>query len=98
MPYQSSSRGFERARKLGHVPTADNADLNLYTGTDVTNLGPSQQGGSQTRSNNTISRHVNLANPQFVFFSLANNGSQVVAYSGAVSPFFERSACRAGQR
>ena len=79
--------GADTTVSIGIAPTADNADLNLYTGTDVTNLGPSQQGGSQTRSNNTISRHVNLANPQFVFFSLANNGSQVVAYSGAVSPF-----------
>jgi hypothetical protein len=79
--------GADTTVSIGLAPTADNADLNLYTGTDVTNLGPSQQGGSQTRSNNTISRHVNLANPQFVFFSLANNGSQVVAYSGAVSPF-----------
>src|SRR5947209_7332878 len=79
--------GADTTVSIGIAPTADNADLNLYTGTDVTNLGPSQQGGSQTRSNNTISRHVNLANPQFVFFSLANNGSQVVASSGAVSPF-----------
>ena len=79
--------GADTTVSIGLAPTADNADLNLYTGTDVTNLGPSQQGGSQTRSNNTISRHVNLANPQFVFFSLANNGSQVVAYSGAASPF-----------
>jgi hypothetical protein len=34
MPYESSSRGFERARRLGHVPTADNpeiaAKLGLY--------------------------------------------------------------------
>jgi hypothetical protein len=79
--------GADTTVSIGVAPTADNADLNIYTGTDVTNLGPTQQGGSQTRNGNTISRHVNLANPQFVFFSLANNGSQVVAYSGSVSPF-----------
>src|SRR5262249_31216530 len=49
--------------------TADNAALNIYTGTDPTNLGSSQQGGSQVRNGNTISRHVNMANGQFVFFS-----------------------------
>ena len=79
--------GADTTVSIGVAPTADNADLNIYTGTDVTNLGPTQQGGSQTRNGNTISRHVNLANPQFVFFSLANNGGQVLAYSGSVSPF-----------
>jgi hypothetical protein len=79
--------GADTTISVGLAPTADNADLNVYTGTDVTNLGPTQQGGSQSRNGNTISRHVNLANPQFVFFSLANNGSQVLAYSGSVSPF-----------
>jgi hypothetical protein len=79
--------GADATVSVGLAPTADNADLNIYTGTDVTNLGPTQQGGSQTRNGNTISRHVNLANPQFVFFSLANNGGQVLAYSGSVSPF-----------
>ena len=79
--------GADTTVSVGLAPTADNADLNIYTGSDVTNLGPTQQGGSQTRNGNTISRHVNLANAQFVFFSLANNGSQVLAYSGSVSPF-----------
>src|SRR5947207_12274286 len=32
MPYQSSSRGFERARRLGHVPTADNAEIKSKLG------------------------------------------------------------------
>jgi hypothetical protein len=31
MPYQSS-RGFERARRLGHVPTADNAEIKAKLG------------------------------------------------------------------
>ena len=79
--------GADATVSVGIAPTADNADLNIYTGTDVTNLGPTVQGGSQTRSGNTISRRVNLANPQFVFFSLANNGSQDFAYAGSVSPF-----------
>jgi hypothetical protein len=68
-------------------PTADNADLNLYTGTDVSNLGPTQQGGPQARTGNTISRHVNASNAQFVYFSLADNGSGVLAYGGTLSPF-----------
>ncbi|TME42849.1 MAG: hypothetical protein E6I75_02010 [Chloroflexi bacterium] len=79
--------GADATVNISLAPTADNADLNVYTGTDVTNLGPTQQGGSQGRSGNTIQRHVNLANAQFVFFSLANNGSQVIAYGGSVSPF-----------
>ncbi|HLZ29692.1 MAG TPA: hypothetical protein VKV73_20425 [Chloroflexota bacterium] len=69
------------------APSADNSDLNLYTGTDPNNLGPTQQGGGQARNGNTISRHVNAASPQFVFFSLANNGSEVKAYGGNISPF-----------
>jgi hypothetical protein len=79
--------GADATVSVSLAPTADNADLNIYTGTDVTNLGPSQQGGSQVRNGNTISRHVNAANAQFVFFSLANNGSQVLAYGGNVNPF-----------
>jgi hypothetical protein len=79
--------GADMTVSISIAPTADNADLNIYTGTDVTNLGPTQQGGSQNRSGNTISRHVNMANAQFFFFSLANNGSGVQAYGGTVSPF-----------
>jgi hypothetical protein len=79
--------GADNTVSISLAPTADNSDLNIYTGTDPANLGPTQQGGSQVRSGNTISRHVNAANPQFVFFSLANNGSNVSAYGGNVSPF-----------
>jgi hypothetical protein len=79
--------GADATVSVSVAPTADNADLNIYTGTDVNNLGPSQQGGSQQRSGNTISRHVNAPNAQLVFFSLANNGSGVFAYGGTVSPF-----------
>jgi hypothetical protein len=79
--------GADATVSISIAPTADNADLNLYTGTDVNNLGPTQQGGTQARSGNTISRHVNLANSQFVFFSLANNGGQVIAYGGTIAPF-----------
>ena len=43
--------------------------------------------GSQVRTGNTISRHVNLPNAQFVYFSLGNNGGAVVAYGGALQPF-----------
>ncbi|HEY3063167.1 MAG TPA: hypothetical protein VGL99_29685 [Chloroflexota bacterium] len=69
------------------APNADGADLNVYTGTDPTNLGPAQ-GGAQVRTGQTISRHVNLPNAQFVFFSLGNNNdAQVLAYGGFVSPF-----------
>ena len=76
--------GADATVSISVAPSADNSDLNIYTGTDPTNLGPTQQGGSQVRSGNTISRHVNAANPQFVFFSLANNGSEVKAYGGNV--------------
>src|SRR5206468_1858517 len=70
--------GADATISISIAPTADNADLNVYTGTDPTNLGPTQQGGSQVKNGNTISRHVNLPNPQFVFFSLGNNGSSVI--------------------
>ncbi|HEX8968134.1 MAG TPA: hypothetical protein VF937_09655, partial [Chloroflexota bacterium] len=79
--------GADMTISISVAPTADNADLNVYTGSDVTNLGPTQQGGSQVRNGNTISRHVNLPNAQFVFFSLGDNGSNVLAYGGNVSPF-----------
>ena len=79
--------GADATISVSVAPTADGADLNVYTGTDVSNLGPSQQGGGQVRSGNTISRHVNLPNAQFVFFSLGNNSSGTIAYGGTVSPF-----------
>lgn len=79
--------GADMTISISVAPNADNADLNVYTGTDVSNLGPTQQGGSQSRSGNTISRHVNAPNAQLIFFSLANNGSNVAAYGGQVSPF-----------
>jgi hypothetical protein len=72
---------------VGLAPTADSTDLNLYTGTDVSSL--TQQTGSATRSGNTLSRTVNLPSPQFVYFTVANNSStQVIAYSGTVTPAF----------
>jgi hypothetical protein len=79
--------GADTTVSIGVAPNADGADLNIYTGTDLANLGGSIQGGSQQRTGNTISRRVQLSSPQFVYFSLGNNTSQVIAYSGAVSPF-----------
>jgi hypothetical protein len=79
--------GADATVSISVAPSADNTDLNIYTGTDPTNLEPTRQGGSQVRNGNTISRHVNAASPQLVFFSLANNGSAVSAYGGNVSPF-----------
>jgi hypothetical protein len=79
--------GADATVSISIAPSADSVDMNIYTGTDVTNLGPTQQGGSQARSGNTISRHVNLPNAQFVFFSLGNNSSGTVAYGGSVTPF-----------
>jgi hypothetical protein len=79
--------GADATISISVAPSADNADMNIYTGTDPSNLGPTQQGGAQARNGNTISRHVNMANAQLVFFSLANNGSQVLAYGGTISPF-----------
>jgi hypothetical protein len=79
--------GADAEVRVSLAPNATSADLNIYTGTDPTNLGP-PQGGSQEISGNTISRHVNLPNSQFVFFSLANNNdAQILAYSGNVTPF-----------
>lgn len=77
--------GAEMTIKVSIAPTADNIDLNIYTGTDATSL--SQQSGSPSRSGNTLSRQFTSPNPQFVWFSLADNGSNLVAYSGTVSPF-----------
>lgn len=69
------------------APSADGADLNLYTGTDVSTL--TQQTTPITRSGNVLSRTVNLATAQFVYFTVVNNnGSQVLAYSGTVAPAF----------
>jgi hypothetical protein len=80
--------GADATVSLSVAANADNADLNIYTGTDPTNLGSTQQGGSQVRTGQTISRHVNLPNAQFVFFSLGNNNdAQVIAYGGTISPF-----------
>jgi hypothetical protein len=79
--------GADTTVNISVAPTADNADLNIYTGTDPTNLGPTRQGGSQVRNGQTISRHVNFTSNQFVFFSLGNNGSSVIAYGGSVAPF-----------
>jgi hypothetical protein len=81
--------GADTTISIGIAPTADNADLNVYTSADPNNLG-SPQGNSQVVSNNNtqISRHVNLPQAQFVFFSLGNNNdAQIIAYSGSVSPF-----------
>lgn len=69
------------------APSADNADLNVYTGADPNSL--VQQGGNQARNGNTLSRTVsNLSTAQFVYFSLGNNSSGPMAYGGSVSPFF----------
>ncbi|MGI9149629.1 MAG: hypothetical protein ACR2IK_24275 [Chloroflexota bacterium] len=79
--------GADATVSIAVAPSADSIDLNIYTGTDASNLGPTQQGGGQVRDGNTISRHVNAAAAQLVFVSLANNGSSVAAYGGSVSPF-----------
>ncbi|MBV9582637.1 MAG: hypothetical protein JO057_28975, partial [Chloroflexi bacterium] len=68
-------------------PTADNADMNVFSGTDPNNLASSQQSGSQVRNSNVISRHVNFPSAQYVFVSLGNNGSIVQAYGGSINPF-----------
>jgi hypothetical protein len=78
--------GADATVSISVAPTTDNTDLNIYTGTDPTNPGPAQ-GGSQGKSGNTISRHVNQPNAQFVFFSLGNNSSGVIAYGGTIAPF-----------
>ena len=79
--------GADTTVSISVAPNADSTDLNIYTSTDPANLG-SPQGGDQTRTSNTISRHVNLSNSQFVFFSLGNNNdATVIAYGGNISPF-----------
>jgi hypothetical protein len=84
--YYYGNPGADGTVNISIAPTADNAILNIYTGTDPTNLG-SPQGGDQDKKGNTISRHVNLPSAQWVFFSLGNNGSGVIAYGGSVNPF-----------
>jgi hypothetical protein len=80
--------GADTTVAISVAPSADSTDLNIYTGTDVSNLGSTIQGGAQVRNGNTISRHVQLSNPQFVYFSLGNNNSgSSIAYGGSVSPF-----------
>src|SRR5207244_8899461 len=59
--------GADATVSISIAPTADNADLNIYAGTDPTNLGPTQKGAPQTKNSNTISRNVNVAAPQSVF-------------------------------
>ncbi len=67
----------------------DNADLNIYSGTDVTNLGPTKQSGAATRAGDILSRRINLANPQWVYFNITNNNADaVMSYSGKLSPSF----------
>ena len=79
--------GADMTVSIAIAPSADNADLELYTGTDVTNLGPTVVGGGLDRTGNTISRHVHLANSQFVYFSIANNTTSLLAYGGTINPF-----------
>jgi hypothetical protein len=79
--------GAEATVSVSVGPSADGVDLNIYTGTDPANLGGTQQGGSQMRTGNAISRRINLSNTQFVFFSLGNNSSSLIAYGGNVTPF-----------
>ena len=80
--------GADTTVAISVAPSADSTDLNIYTGTDISNLGSTIQGGSQVRNGNTISRHVQLSNPQFVYFSLGNNNSgSSIAYGGSVAPF-----------
>jgi len=80
--------GADTTVSVSVAPSADSVDLNIYSGTDPTNLGPTIQGGSQVRSGNTISRHFNSGTAQFVYFSLGNNNdAQIVAYGGSIAPF-----------
>ncbi len=68
-------------------PNADNADLNLYTGTDPNNL--TQQLGPTGKAQNTLSRDINLPNMQYVYFAIANNNnSAILSYTGTVTPAF----------
>jgi hypothetical protein len=78
--------GAEAKVEIALAPNADDAELNIYTGTDPANLSP--QAGTQEESGNTIRRRITLSNAQFVFFTLANNDDDnVLAYSGTVDPF-----------
>ncbi|GAC1325629.1 MAG: hypothetical protein NVSMB2_24300 [Chloroflexota bacterium] len=78
--------GADTTISVAVAPSADSVDLNVYTSSDASNLGQ-PQGGSLVRNGNTISRHVNLTNAQFFFFSLGNNSSATVAYGGSINPF-----------
>jgi hypothetical protein len=78
--------GLDATVTVNLAPAADrNTALNLYTGTDLSAL--TQQTTPATQNGNTLSRTVNLPAEQFVFFTVVNNNSsQVIAYSGSVSP------------
>jgi hypothetical protein len=68
-------------------PNADNADLNLYTGTDPNNL--TQEPGPTGKAQSTLSRDINLPNMQYVYFAIANNNNAaILSYTGAVTPAF----------
>ncbi len=68
-------------------PSADNADLNLYTGPDPNSI--TQQGGSANKTSTALSRSVNLPSQQFVYFTIANNNdASTLAYSGTVTPAY----------
>lgn len=68
-------------------PSADNADLNVYTGSDPNSL--TQQAGSVNKTATALSRSVNLASQQFVYFTVANNNDTTnLAYSGTITPAY----------
>ncbi|MBV9358520.1 MAG: hypothetical protein JO023_23665 [Chloroflexi bacterium] len=68
-------------------PNADNADLNLYTGTDPNSL--TQEAGPTGKAQATLSRDINLPNMQYVYFAIANNNNgAILSYTGTVTPAF----------
>ena len=69
------------------APNADNADLNLYTGTDPNSL--TQEAGPTGKAQATLSRDINLPNMQYVYFAIANNNNgAILSYTGTVTPAF----------
>ena len=68
-------------------PSADNADIKLYSGQDPTNL--TLLSGGTTRSGDTLSRSVNNSSTQWVYFAISNNNdTKALIYTGTVKPSF----------
>src|SRR5579859_6648509 len=63
-------------------------DLEVFTGRDVLNLGPTKHPGTLPKNGNKIWRQVNLPGSQYVFFTLGNANVVSVPFDAKVSPSY----------